>query len=63
MPGWQPSLASQARLYAYGKRALENCVAKYGHDGSCNDLPKRVPASDKIEKPLTGEEICAEVGS
>lgn len=63
LPSWQFFLTSQARLYAYGKRAFEHYVATYGRDSSRNDLLKRVLAGDKTEKPLTDEEICAEVGS
>lgn len=63
LPSWQFFLTSQARLYAYGKRSVENYVATYGRDSSRNDLLKRVLAGDKTEKPLTEEEICAEVGS
>jgi hypothetical protein len=53
LPIWQFFLASQARLYAYGKCAFENYVAKHGRDSSRNDLLKRVLAGDKTEKPLT----------
>jgi cytochrome P450 len=63
LPSWQFFLTSQARLYAYGKRSFENYVATYGRDSSRNDLLKRVLVGDKTEKPLTDEEICAEVGS
>jgi cytochrome P450 len=63
LKSWQFFLTSQSRLYAYGKRAFENYVDTYGRNSSRNDLLKRVLAGDKTEKPLTDEEICAEVGS
>ena len=63
LPSWQFFLESQACLYAYGKCAFENCAVKYGRNGPRNDLLERVLAGDKTEKPLTDEEICAEVGS
>jgi cytochrome P450 len=50
-------------LIRVGKRSVENYVATYKRDSSRNDLLKRVLTGDKTEKPLTDEEICAEVGS
>jgi cytochrome P450 len=63
LESWQFFLTSQGRLYAYGKRSFEKYVAIYGRDSSRNDLLKRVLAGDKTVKPMTDEEICAEVGS
>jgi cytochrome P450 len=63
LTSWQFFLTSQSRLYAYGKRAFESYIDTYGRNSSRNDLLKRVLAGDKTEKPLTDEEICAEVGS
>ena len=60
---WQFFLTSQKRLYEYGKRSFDGYVAKYGRDGQRNDLLKRVMQGDKTVKPMTDEEICAEVGS
>lgn len=61
---WQFFLTSQGRLYKYGERALQQYVEKYGRDNSSrNDLLKRVLAGDKTVKPMTDEEISAEMGS
>ena len=60
---WQFFLTSQKRLYEYGKRSFDAYVSEYGRDGQRNDLLKRVMQGDKTVKPMTDEEICAEVGS
>lgn len=63
IPRWQFFLTSQKRLYAYGKRAFNEYIETWGRDGQRNDLLKRVMHGDATVKPLTDEEICAEVGS
>ncbi|KAJ9610357.1 hypothetical protein H2200_005134 [Cladophialophora chaetospira] len=63
VPRWQYFLTSQRRLYEYGKRTFDVYIAKYGRNGQRNDLLKRVLVGDKTVKPLTDEEICAEIGS
>ena len=63
MRSWQFFLTSQARLYRYGKSSFDSYLAQYGRDSSRNDLLKRVLAGDKTVKPMTDEEICAEIGS
>ena len=63
IPSWQFFLTSQRRLYEYGKHTFESYVEKYGRSGRRNDLLKRILAGDKTVKPLTDEQICAEVGS
>ena len=63
LPKWQFFLTSQKRLYAYGRNAFDTYIAKYGREGRRNDLLKRVLAGDKTLKPLTDDEICAEIGS
>ncbi len=60
---WQFFLTSQKRLYEYGKRSFDDYIARYGRDGKRNDLLKRILNGDNTVKPLTDEEICAEVGS
>ena len=50
-------------MYAAGRRAFDDCVAKYGRNSKRNDLLKRVLYSDETLAPLTDEEICSEVGS
>ena len=60
---WQFFLTSQRRLYEYGKRSFDVYISKYGRDGKRNDLLKRIMLGDNTVKPLTDEEICAEVGS
>ena len=60
---WQFFLTSQGRLYEYGKHSFDLYVSKYGRNSQRNDLLKRVLVGDKTVKPMTDEEICAEVGS